>query len=141
MNQDAHSNSLHSVAITFVTIITGPPSALKLNYTKSNNSVCLDTYSHPDYPVHYNNISISINDIGTDEQLGCEDGNYTLKNNSQCVFLQSNVCNNITGSCKTLDVVVTARNALGSSELTTEILLTGIKLAANGDPLPGLSHF
>jgi hypothetical protein len=92
-------------------------------YVGVNNSVCFHSYSHPDYPVQYHSINITITNHETDVVHSCTIS-QTLEDNTTCFALPADTCNN-TGSCKTLSVLGIANNSLGNSE----IAITGIEVA------------
>ena len=88
---------------------SGPPSIQEVQYFSDNHTLCLNSYSHPDYPVlayvlNNNNIM-----NGTSIVINASDG--TTSYTPQCTTLVVDVACN-----QTLQFSITAVNSLGSSE-------------------------
>lgn len=106
---------------------------MEVRYLESNSSICFYSYSHPDYPVQYSSVSITINNHEMDT-VHRRAVDQTLEYSSNCIFLSSDVCNNITGSCETLQVSGIASNAMGNSEkIMRKFLITGKGVEGKGN--------
>ena len=86
----------------------GPPCEPEVLYMKSNNTICVDAYSNPDYPVEHN--SLSITDVTT-VWLNHTVHSHTL-NGSECIAISNDMYPH---ACIQLHLEVTASNALGNS--------------------------
>lgn len=106
-------------------LFIGPPDLLETTYFETNCSVCFYAYSHPEYPVQY--ISVSVTVINYDSNtVHAYVVNQTLHSNSSCLPLISDVCNNSAESCKALLFSGDAINDLGNSAVKNEeIVITG----------------
>ena len=105
----------------------GPPVGLTVEFRQNNISrnICIDAYSHPNHPVQYSFISITLNDTLSGTSQECVQ-NRTLAGNSSCLELSRYSACNVSGGCKTLDVAVQASNSLGSSTVfSSKIFITG----------------
>ena len=125
----AHINRSYSLFINvifvFLVIFIGPPTTLEIAYFGANDSVCFDSYSHPEYPVQYRSVSIAINDHKTDT-VHRFTINQTLESGTACFPFPIPVCNNTDSCCKTLSASGIASNALGNSEAgATNVVITG----------------